>query len=487
VAALRETLERELKLAADAGFELPELPGEPLEPRAFTSTYFDTDNLGLARAGVTLRRRVEARKSLWQLKLPRGAARLELEQPGGPGGPPADVRDLLGAYLRGGALTPVATLRTRRAGVRVHDEGGPVADVVIDSVAVLDGRRTADSFTELEVELLGGDERALRRIERLLRAAGARKADGRPKLFRALGLERAVLRPSAGPSDPPLEHLQGMFRAQLDAIVAHDAGTRLGSDPEELHQMRVATRRMRAFLRAGRDLLDHEWAEGLRAELAWLGGALGPVRDTDVLVERLHAGAAGLDPREERALGRLFGLLAAEREEGRERMLEGLRSERYLGLLDRLEAAAVAPRTTGAAASLRDIAAAEFRRLRKAARALGPEPSDDELHDLRIRGKRARYAAELAERSVGKPAARFIGEAKAFQDVLGEHQDAVVAEERIRDAVRRGGGSAFALVRPGDEGRIVAAWQRVAAEAGLTKAHIFRPGIARRGLVVEVE
>ena len=72
-------------------------------------------------------------------------------------------------------------------------------------------------------------------------------------------------------------------------------------------------------------------------------------------------------------------------------------------------------------------------------------PSDEELHRVRIRGKRARYAAELAEPLAGKRARRFVQEAKRFQDVVGEHQDAVVAEERIRAlAGRRKAGLAFA-------------------------------------------
>ena len=86
----------------------------------------------------------------------------------------------------------------------------------------------------------------------------------------------------------------------------------------------------------------------------------------------------------------------------------------------------------GAAVSLREVAAREFRKLRREVRALPPGPPDDALHAVRIHGKRARYAAELAEGVVGKPARRFVRDAKRLQDVIGEHQDAVVAEERIR-------------------------------------------------------
>jgi CHAD domain-containing protein len=443
--APRETLEEELKLRADRGFRLPSLPGEALAPRIFTSTYYDTATHRLARAGVTLRRRVESGRGLWQLKFPRGAARLELELPGGPAGPPPAMRDLLTAYLRGAPVAPVAKLRTRREGVRVHERDGAVADVTVDSVSVLDGRRTVRSFRELEVELLSGNRKALGRIGRQLREAGATASDMRPKLFQALDLEAPDQVEIPGPDAPPSEHLRARLAIQYRAIVAHDPGTRLGTDPEELHQMRVATRRLRAFLRAARPLLDLEWAEGLRAELAWLGGVLGPVRDLDVLVERLKEDAGGLDRHEQRALRRLFALLEAERDEDRRMLLDALRSERYLQLLARLEAAGHSPRLSGEEVPLREIAAAEFGRLRKTVRGLPADPSDADLHSARIRGKRARYSAELAEATVGKRATRFIEEAKAFQDVLGEHQDAVVAEERLRHGLRRIGGKAFAF------------------------------------------
>src|SRR6185295_6012223 len=84
---MKATLERELKLSAGPRFRLPHLPGEPLAPRTLTNIYLDTPDHQLAVAGVTLRRRVEGGKSLWQLKLPQGKARLELELPGDANGP----------------------------------------------------------------------------------------------------------------------------------------------------------------------------------------------------------------------------------------------------------------------------------------------------------------------------------------------------------------------------------------------------------------
>ncbi len=226
------------------------------------------------------------------------------------------------------------------------------------------------------------------------------------------------------------------LRAQYEAILRHDPGTRLGRDPEELHQMRVATRRMRAILRAARPLLDGEWVRELRAELGWLGGALGPVRDLDVLVEHLRADAGALGGGDERAFLVLVRRLEDERAADREALVAALGAPRYIALIERLDADTKAPPPGRRGRSLRDLAAREFRRLRKAVRALGPDPPDDELHAARIAVKRARYAAELAERSVGEAATAVIRAAKVLQDVLGDHQDAAVAEARIRALVR---------------------------------------------------
>jgi CHAD domain-containing protein len=439
VARPRSTRERELKLTIPADFSLPELPGEALEPRTLTSTYFDTPDRALARAGVTLRRRVENRKGVWQLKLPGKGDRLELESPGGTAAPPDDLAELLVGLLRGRELERAAVLRTRRTGLRAQVDGRTVADVTVDKVSILDGRRVRESFVELEVEALDGDgAEALPDLGRALEDAGAAEGDGRPKAFRAMGF--FPLEPAAPPPDAPaLEHVRAALARQLEELVAHDPGTRFGEDPEELHQLRVATRRLRAILRAARDLLDPTWSEPLRAELSWLGSALGPVRDLDVLTEHLQAEIESLEPGERRAAARFVAHLDEDRDAARAAMLEAMSSPRYFRLLDRLDVAATAPHAREADLPLGEIAAAEFRKLRKAVKALPPDPPDDELHAVRIRGKRARYAAELAEGAVGKPAQRFVKDAKRFQDVVGEHQDAVVAEERIRDLLGRTG------------------------------------------------
>jgi CHAD domain-containing protein len=433
--AVKATLERERKLTAPPGFALPHLPGEPLPARELSSTYHDTPGLRLAASGITLRHRVERGRGAWQLKLPHDGDRLELEFDGGARSVPAEVTALLTAHLRGAKPVPVARLRTHRAGVLVRSGGRALAEVVVDSVAVFEGRRIARRFEEIEVELVDGTVSDLRGIVRRLRRAGAVEADLRPKLFQALDLPPPEADERPARSAPALEQVAAALRAQYNAILRHDPGTRLGRDAEDLHQMRVATRRMRAILRAARPLLDSDWVRDLRAEVGWLGGALGPVRDLDVLVEHLRADAGALGGEDEDAFLTLVRKLEAERAADRDAMVAAMEEPRYIALIERLDADTKAPPAARGDRSLRDLAAREFRRLRKATRALGAHPPDDELHAARIAVKRARYAAELAERSVGRGAPAVIREAKVLQDMLGEHQDAAVAEARIRALV----------------------------------------------------
>ncbi|HVM58662.1 MAG TPA: CYTH and CHAD domain-containing protein [Gaiellaceae bacterium] len=413
------TAEYERKLEAPDGFELPPLGGSPLETRIFTSVYHDVADGSLARAGITLRRRTERGRSVWQLKLPSVDARLELEQPGGPAAPPDEMRALLAAHLRHGPLSPVAELRTRRRGQLVS-RNGTTAEVTVDEVAVMDAHRVSDEFVEVEIELRSGDPSGLDEIAGEVASAGAVPSGGTPKLFRALGLTGPP-----PPPDDPFEALRARLQAQLTEILRHDPGTRLGTDPESLHDMRVAVRRSRALLRAGRALIASD-TEALNAELQWLGAVLGAVRDLDVLLGRLHAEAAELGGVDEKAAEQLLRALERERRRDRTAMLRALRSPRYLNLLDRYQAELDALEPSGEDVSLDALARRELKKLRKAVTALPADPRDDELHRVRKLGKRARYAAELAGHD------DVVRRAKALQDVLGEHQDAVVAEERLR-------------------------------------------------------
>jgi CHAD domain-containing protein len=435
----------------DAGrsFRIPELPGTPLPRRAFVSTYFDTSDHRLARSEVTVRRLSERRTHHWEIELARGRARFELSGRGPSATPLATLGNLLTVYTRGAGLVPIATVATRRTGLVVKDPTEPVAEIVLDGISVLEDRRVVRRFRHVELRPVTGDEDAIGRIGTLLENAGAKRIEGPSPLFQALGIEVAPPLEPAGGSAPAAEQIQAMLRTQFESMRAHDPGTRLGADPEELHQMRTAVRRLRAILRAARPILDG-WTEELRAELDWVGTALGVVRDLDVLRESLLGEIALFEASERPAGQRLLRRLDAERTREREALLALLGDPRYFALVDRLTERIESPFPPAPAeASLADLAAAEFKKLRKSVEKLRDEPSDDDLHAVRIKLKRARYTAELAQASVGRPARRFIDTSRKVQDILGEHQDAVVAEERLRVLLEGapGRGAAFAAGR----------------------------------------
>ena len=426
---MTRTIERELKLEAEGGLSIDDLGGEPLEPRTFTSTYYDTVDGLLLRLGIVLRRRLENGRNVWQLKLPRDDARVELEAEGGPAGPPPELAGLLRATLANRSLRPVATLRTRRSGRRVDG-----AEVTLDEVDVLEGQRIVTRFNEIEAELVAGEPHLLAELERRLREAGAHPTDGGSKLRRVVDPTEPE-RP--GRRAPAVAHLRAMLRAQHEQLLRHDAGVRVGGEPADGHAMRVAVRRSRAVLRVAKPMLDPDWVDRLRAELEWLGDHLAPVRDLDVLSAYLERELASLPSRQAHPAQQLLELLAEDHERARRVLLDVLDSDRYLQLLAALEAAATAPRVRAADVRVEQLARKEFRKLRKRRRRLGSNPSAAQLHALRIRGKRARYAAELAAPATGGAAKRFIDRAKVLQDVLGEHQDAVVAEGAIFDLAAR--------------------------------------------------
>jgi CHAD domain-containing protein len=238
--------------------------------------------------------------------------------------------------------------------------------------------------------------------------------------------------------DPTTHQLRAVLDTRLRDLLAHDPGTRVGTDPEELHQMRSSVRRMRAALKAARPLLDQNWADELRTELSWLGRALGPVRDADVLIERLRGRAAAFDQTSRDGAEALIEGLVAEREQARVEMLAALSSDRYIALLHLLSAAVSKPlpgtgSVRGAAArrELVDLVRTEFRKLSKAVSRAGDNPPDAELHELRIKVKRLRYTGELAMAAGKKPVRKLVKSTVALQDVLGEHQDSCVAQDRV--------------------------------------------------------
>jgi CHAD domain-containing protein len=226
--------------------------------------------------------------------------------------------------------------------------------------------------------------------------------------------------------------VRAALQAQYKELLDHDPGSRLGVDPEDVHKQRVAVRRLRAQLRAGRPVLDRQWADELRGSLKPVGRVLGQVRDLDVLLARIEEQAEGLPALERSGATDVLDRLRADRDAAHADMVERLSEPWYVALLNRLEQAVDAPAFDGRG-SLRKRLKKEHRRMDRMIRDLPAVPTDRQLHEVRIAGKRVRYAAELASASGTRRLKRPIKRAKQLQDVLGEHQDAVVAEERLRE------------------------------------------------------
>jgi CHAD domain-containing protein len=166
--------------------------------------------------------------------------------------------------------------------------------------------------------------------------------------------------------------------------------------------------------------------------LRWLGQLLGPARDLDVQLAYFREESDELDARDRRTLTPFIAHLETQRNSIQEILLSKLKSARYLDLVRLLREAPHDPTAIESTATLRDLAKQEFSKLRKVIRQAGHTPNNANIHRIRIKTKRARYAAELAESTVGKSATRFIDKARVVQDLLGLHQDAYKADAYIQ-------------------------------------------------------
>ena len=469
--------ELEAKLIAPDELQLPDLSGlveaataVRLPDRHLEAIYYDTADFGLVRNGITLRYRSGEDGPPWTVKLPEagsGAAlrRREISFDGAPRRVPPQSANLVHAYTRSRPLVRVARLKTDRTPVEIRGpDGGRLAEITDDRVTIYGERgQQTGGFREIEIELSdqGPVGRRLMRaaINRLV-AAGCRAEPPIPKVIRALG------QPASGPPDvvvPPIgadATVNTLIRyatsRSVTQILRHDPGIRLGEDPEDVHQFRVATRRLRSDLRTFAPLLDPEPASEVRGRLRLLGAKAGAARDTDVLSDRLKATAEVLPEQDAAGVGQLLHRLDDQAREARSALLQELRSPSYDQLLDTLVGMAARPPVAAEPPGLADQRAADlavglirrpWRRLKRAAKALAKHSPDTQWHAVRIRAKQCRYAAEAVAPVCGRQARRFAAAVAAVQDILGDHQDTVVAEAWLRNA---GAGVSPACIAAGE-------------------------------------
>jgi CHAD domain-containing protein len=235
-------------------------------------------------------------------------------------------------------------------------------------------------------------------------------------------------------------------------LISAEPVVRADDDPEGVHSARVAVRRLRSDLRTFKRLLEDERTRPLRDELGWLGDVLGPVREADVLVDRLRRrlreAPSDLTPAKV-----LVEELESQRIDAFRRLVDAIDSTRYADVVEALMMASSEPPVRGDGDLLAKDAARSmdrpWSRLRRHAARLGPDSSDVALHEVRIRAKRVRYGAEALAPVFGKPAVRFASAAKGLQGRLGDHQDAVVAVSWLTEAAldSEDAGVAFAAGR----------------------------------------
>jgi len=432
--------ETERKYDVPESFVLPALAGTAgicdvaeAETHDLDATYFDTDELTLMRNRRTLRRRSGGDDAGWHLKTPgSGGSRTEHRLPLNGAGDkvPAELTGQVRAIIRREPLKPIARLRTHRVETPLRDaEGHTLALVAQDSViAEADG--ATQRWQEVEVELVDGSPDVLEAVERRLLSAGARPAAGPSKVARALNGRLAKTTAPTPPKNPkkPKNPVFLYAREQRDALTEFDPGVRQGA-PEAVHKMRVATRRLRSTLKTFKR--SFPGFEEVGDELKWLADLLGQVRDGQVQRGKLLAAVEQAGPDFADAAGRIREHLDYQVREGQLALATELEGERYLRLLDRVDELSTLP-----GKGEPDALGRARKSLRKADRLLDTafaDGLDAELHDARKAYKKARYAVEVFAPGAGSSGKTLVNALTDLQDVLGAHQDSVVARELLHE------------------------------------------------------
>lgn len=473
----------------------PVVEGEPARHR-LVATYFDTADLRLATAGLTLRRRTGGDDEGWHLKVPAGIdARSEVRLPLGRSSKtvPAELRQMVWARSSGAALQPVAEIVTDRTVRRLVDvTGHVVAEVADDRVVArrllpLSGSAAgaATSWREIEVEVDDGATDLLTVVDTRLREHGLREAAGSSKLARLLGVDG---REKASPKKAGKLSLKSAggtlllahVREQVDQIKAQDLPVRLDA-PDSIHKMRVATRRLRSALTTFKPLFIPDVVRPLRGELKWLAAELGAARDAEVMRERVRTavdegkGVLDLGPAVDAATDELEHAYR----DAHDRVLGELDGERYRRLLASLDELVASPPFTDEAAGpagkvLPRLVGRSYAGVRRLVTEADATPAGAEreelLHDARKAAKRARYAGESVARVFGNDAEAFAEAMEAVQEALGEHQDSVLTRERLRGLAMHASSNAAAFLygrlhaleearAPQIEQHFVAAWK----------------------------
>lgn len=453
------SVEVERKFDIPAEFHLPDLTDVPgvtgvgaVTEFELDATYYDTADLRLAERRVTLRRRRGGHDDGWHLKRPAGADRTETRQrlTRSKSVVPAALATQVRALARGRPLEPVARIRTRRREQPVLGADGQVLALIAHDLVTSESLAppmVSRQWRELEIELVDGDRALLDALEALVVKGGATPSLSASKFAYALADRYPTRRLAPGGGSAAGRAILSYLRDQRDALLHNDPLVR-GGDPDGVHDMRVALRRLRTVLASCRPFLDQRRTEPLRAELGWLADLLGQVRDQDVLRERL-SGAAATEPRDlvPPAIGTdLRSRLTGDSGPARAALRGALDGKRYLSLLDAVDSLVDAEAPTVSRSALRkrvrqELARADVRMVRALSLRIRSgrkehvdrAAADEALHDARRAFKRGRYAVEVIARLSGDRAATLVSRLKSLQNVLGAHHDTMVARDVLRE------------------------------------------------------
>lgn len=429
-------------------------------------TYFDTRDRRILAAGYACRLR-QTGAGVWVTLKGLGRAegavhrREELEMPlpallPFSEWPAGQVHDRVSGWIGDAPLAPLFTLQQSRMVRRLEEGDRSVAEWSLDEVRLTVGEREQVYF-ELEIELEpGGTEDDLEIVVACLQDEWGLRPEPRSKFERAMRFvekEKLPRRPGLSADDTMAKAARKTFALHFRRMLFHEPGTRLGQDIEALHDMRVATRRMRAAFEVFGDFVNLEALAPLPKGLRRTGRQLGTVRDLDVFWEKVQHYLDTLPGERRDDLQLLRKVWQAEREKARREMLAYLDGDGYARFKARFSSLLQTPEAWPLP-GLTEKGEAVPRHLRHVVpmvvyQRLAEVLAYDEwvtradmplerLHRLRIAAKRLRYTFEFFEEVLAPPVRELIEEIKNLQDHLGDLQDAVVAIELLRDFLNWG-------------------------------------------------
>ena len=420
-------------------------------------TYFDSVGWDLHRAGYTCRIRRKgdsAELTLKAMSEPAGGMRSRreitetLEPPetapeAAPGACGAIIRAVVGRR----PIEPLFRLQTRREVLNLSDSFGHLAEIALDETSIPVGEDRPVRLARVEVEVPPDAVERARPFVAAMVAANRLSEAGTSKFESALIAtgQAAPAAESFGSTAVAPEMTAGevafaVLRKQFAAFRANEPSTRLGEDIEALHDMRVATRRLRAAMAAFRPFLTPRLLR-LRDQMGWVAAALGEVRDLDVQLERMREWRASFPPERAAALQAVEDVLQLRRRAARKRMLAVLDSRRYERLCASFANAlrfgpprSFAPGRVQILSVAPDMVQRRYKRVRKLGDGIKRDSPPETYHLLRIDAKKLRYALEFVGNGIyGTPALEFSARVTALQDNLGLHQDAYVAIDMLQE------------------------------------------------------